>query len=129
MIDYNLDAAHSILYMQPKSALAAEDFVKIAAAVDPHIEATGGLAGVIIEVPKFTGWESFGALVAHFRLIRDHHKYVSKVAVVTDSTLVKLIESLASHFVAAEVRQFPWGETEVATQWILGGSTLPLVVS
>lgn len=129
MIDYNLDAAHSILYMQPKSALAAEDFVKIAEAVDPHIEATGGLAGVIIEVPKFTGWESFGALVAHFRLIRDHHKYVSKVAVVTDSTLVKLIESLASHFVSAEVRQFPWGETEVATQWILGGSTLPLVVS
>jgi hypothetical protein len=103
MIDYNLDAAHSILYMRPKSALAAEDFVKIAEAVDPHIEATGGLAGVIIEVPEFTGWES-------------------KVAVVTDSTLVKLIESLASHFVAAEVRQFPWGETEVANQWILGGS-------
>ncbi len=58
-------------------------------------------------LPTFTGWESFGALVAHFRLIRDHHKYVSKVAVVTDSTLVKLIESLASHFVAAEVRQQP----------------------
>ena len=122
MIDYNLDAAHSILCMRPTSALAAEDFVKIAEAVDPHIEATGGLAGVIIEVPEFTGWDSFGALVAHFRLIRDHHKYVSKVAVVTDSTLVKLIESLASHFVSAEVRQFPWGETEVATQGILGGS-------
>jgi hypothetical protein len=129
MIDYNLDAAHSILYMQPTSALAAEDFIKIAEAVDPHIEATGGLAGVIIEVPKFTGWESFGALVAHFRLIRDHHKSVSKVAVVTDSTLVKLIESLASHFVAAEVRQFPWGVTEVETQCILGNSTLHLVVS
>jgi len=122
MIDYNLDAAHSILYMRPTSALAAEDFVKIAEAVDPHIEATGGLAGVLVEVPEFTGWDSFGALVAHFQLIRDHHKYVSKVAVVTDSTLVKLIESLASHFVSAEVRQFPCGETEVATQWILGGS-------
>ncbi len=54
MIDYNLDAAHSILCMRPTSALAAEDFVKIAEAVDPHIEATGGLAGVIIEVPEFT---------------------------------------------------------------------------
>ena len=29
MIEYNLDAAHSILYMQPTSALAAEDFIKI----------------------------------------------------------------------------------------------------
>ena len=108
--------------MPPTSALAAFDFIKIAEAVDPHIEVTGDLAGLIIEVPKFTGWESFGYLVTHFWLIRDHHKYVSKVAVVTDSTLVKLIESLASHFVSAEVRQFPWGETEVATQWILGGS-------
>ena len=38
MIDYNLDAAHSILYMRPKSALAAFDFIKIAEAVDPHHE-------------------------------------------------------------------------------------------
>ncbi len=52
MIDYNLDAAHSILYMQPKSALAEEDFVKIAAAVDPHIEATGGLAGGFTGNPR-----------------------------------------------------------------------------
>ena len=130
MIEYNLDAAHSILYMQPKSALAAEDFIKIAEAVDPHIEATGGLAGVIIEVPTFTGWESFGALVAHFRLIRDHHKYVSKVAVVSDSTLVKLIESLASLPTLSRPKSgSSLGGTEAATQWILGDSTLPLVVS
>lgn len=122
MIEYHLDTVHSILYMQPKSALAADDFVKIAKAVDPHIEATGGLAGVIIETPAFPGWESFGALIAHFRLVRDHHRYVRKIAVVTDSTLVKVIESLASHFVSAEVRRFPSGKTEAANQWILGGS-------
>jgi hypothetical protein len=38
MIDSSLDAAHSILYMRPKSALAAFDFIKIAEAVDPHHE-------------------------------------------------------------------------------------------
>ncbi len=122
MIEYNLDAAHSILYMRPKSALAEDDFVNIARAVDPHIEATGGLAGVIIEAAAFPGWESLGALVAHFRLVRDHHRHVKKVAVVSDSTLVKVIESLASHFVSADVRRFPSGETEAAKQWILGGS-------
>jgi len=46
MIEYNLDAAHSILYMQPTSALAAEDFIKIAEAVDPHIE--GSLVGRVL---------------------------------------------------------------------------------
>ena len=43
MIEYHLDTEHSILHVQPKSALEQDDFVKLANAVDPHIEATGGL--------------------------------------------------------------------------------------
>lgn len=122
MIEYSLDAADSILYLRPKSALAADDFVKLARAVDSHIEATGDLAGVIIEAPAFPGWDSLGALVTHFRLVRDHHRHVRKVAVLTDSALVKVIERLASHFVSAEIRRFPPGETEAAKQWVLSGS-------
>ena len=45
MIEYDLDTEHSILHVQPKSAIEQDDFVKLAKAVDPHIEATGGLAG------------------------------------------------------------------------------------
>jgi hypothetical protein len=51
MIEYNLDTEHSILHLQPKSAIEQDDFVKLAKAADPHIEATGGLAGLIIENP------------------------------------------------------------------------------
>ena len=47
MIEYNLDTEHSILHVQPKSAIEQDDFGKLAKAVDPHIEATGGLAGLI----------------------------------------------------------------------------------
>ena len=122
MIEYSLDAADSILYLRPKSALAANDFVTLAKAVDPHIEATGGLAGLIIEAPAFPGWDSFGALVAHFRLVRDHHRYVRRVAVVTDSALIKVVERLAAHFVSAEIRRFPSAETEAAKQWVLSDS-------
>ena len=46
--------------MQPKSAIEQDDFVNLAKAIDPHIEATGGLAGLIIETPGFPGWRSFG---------------------------------------------------------------------
>src|SRR6476620_2266243 len=55
MIEYDLDTEHSILHVQPKSAIEQDDFVKLAKAVDPHIEATGGLAGLIIETPSFPG--------------------------------------------------------------------------
>ena len=122
MIEYNLDATHSVLNMRFTSALTVDDLVNIAKVVDQHIEATGGLAGLIIEIPEFPGWESFEAMITHFRLVRDHHKYIKKAAVVTDSTLVKVIESIGSHFVSAEVKQFPGGQTEAAKQWILGGS-------
>lgn len=64
MIDHHLDTAQSILYVRPTSALAADDFVKLARAVDPHIEATGGLAGLIVEVSGFPGWERLGAMAA-----------------------------------------------------------------
>ena len=120
MIDYRLDPASSILYVRPTSALEQEDFAKLARAVDPHIEATGGLAGLIIEIAAFPGWDSLGAMAAHFRFVRDHHKRVKKVAVVTDSALGSVAERLASHFVAAEIKQFPAGEAEQAKRWILG---------
>jgi hypothetical protein len=120
MIECSLDAGKSIVYVRPKSALEEDDFVKLARVVDPHIEATGGLAGLIIELAAFPGWESLGAMAAHFRFVRDHHRRVRKVAVVTDSTLGNVAEHLASHFVAAEIKRFPAGETEAARQWIVG---------
>ena len=122
MIEYDLDTEHSILHVQPKSAIEQDDFTKLANAVDPHIEATGGLAGLIIEAPGFPGWESLGAMVNHFRFVRDHHKRVKKIAVVTDSALGDFAERLASHFVSAEIRHFPAGRVEEAREWILNGA-------
>ena len=119
MIEHSLDAAHSILYVRPKSALAREDFVQLAKTVDPHIEATGGLAGLIIEISAFPGWDSLGAMAAHFRFVRDHHKRVRKVAVVTDAALGAVAEKLASHFVSATIKHFGAGQTEAARRWIM----------
>lgn len=79
MIEYDLDTEHSILHVQPKPAIEQDDFVELAKAVDLHIEATGGLAGLIIEAPAFPGWESFGAMVNQFRFIRDHHKLIKRI--------------------------------------------------
>lgn len=119
MIEHTLDTAHSILYVRPKSSLEKSDFVKLVKAVDSYIEKTGDLAGIIIEAPKFPGWDSFGAMAAHFRFVRDHHKHIKKVGLVTDSALGNVAEHLASHFVSAKIRHFPAGELEAAKQWIM----------
>jgi hypothetical protein len=119
MIEHTLDTANSILHVRPKSALEQDDFVQLAKTVDPYIGGTGELAGLIIEAPTFPGWENLGAMAAHFRFVRDHHKHIKKIALVTDSALGNVAERLASHFVSAEIRHFPAKELEVAKQWVM----------
>jgi hypothetical protein len=119
MVEYTLDPVHSILYVRPKTALEQSDFVQLAKAVDPQIAEGRGLNGLVIDAPAFPGWESLGAMAAHFRFVRDHQKHIKKVAVVTDSALGSVAEHLASHFVSAEIKHFPAGETEAARRWII----------
>ena len=122
MIDYHLDPATAVLTLRPDSALQKSDFAELAKAVDPQIEEHGDLAGLIVEAPRFPGWDSFGALVTHLRFVRDHHKHVKKVAIVTDSHLGDVAEHLAAHFISADIRHFPAGEAEEARGWIAGGA-------
>ena len=119
MIEHTFDTAQSILYVRPKSALGQDDFVELAKSVDPHIRETGNLTGLVIDAPTFPGWESLGAMAAHFRFVRDHQKHIKKIALVTDSALGNVAEHLASHFLSAEIRHFSAGEIEAAKQWIM----------
>jgi hypothetical protein len=122
MIEHTLDQTHSILYVRPKSKLEQGDFVQLAKTVDPYIEKRGDLAGLIVEATAFPGWESLGAMASHFRFVRDHHKHIKRIGLVTDSAMGNVAEQLASHFVAAEIRHFPAGEREAATQWVMNRS-------
>jgi hypothetical protein len=118
MIDHTLDTASSILHVRPKSSLQQSDFAELARIADPHIEKTGGLAGLIIEAPAFPGWESLGAMAAHIRFVRDHHRHIRRIALVTDSPLGNVAEHLVAHFVSAEIKHFAAGELQAARQWI-----------
>ena len=79
MIEHTLNTAEAILQIHPQSSLEASDFEELARAVDPFISETGGLAGLIIEAPAFPGWKSLGAMIAHLRFVRDHHKHIKKI--------------------------------------------------
>jgi hypothetical protein len=122
MIEHHLDTGNAILHILPKSSLEKADFEGLTKAVDPFIAEAGDLAGLIIETPAFPGWESFGAMTAHLRFVRDHHRHIRKVALVTDSALGTVAEKLASHFVSAEIKHFPASGLDAARHWILGNA-------
>lgn len=118
MIDQHWDSDHSILTVRPESALSTADFASLARTVDPKIEHGEDLAGLIIDAPRFPGWDSYGAMVSHLRFVHDHHKHVKKIAVVTDLPIAGIAQHLVSHFVAAQIRHFPAGQVERANEWI-----------
>jgi len=120
MIDYELERAEGILILQPKGRLEAEDFKKLALEIDPYIEANGKLHGILLDAASFPGWKDFAALVAHLRFVRDHHRKIEKVAVVSDSTFLTYAPAVAAHFVQADVRHFAQSHREDALAWLRG---------
>ena len=118
MLDIDVDKTRSIVMIRPHSRLDKQDFAELANSVDPQIEEHGDLKGLILDVDKFPGWDSFGAMVTHMRFVRNHEKHVKRIAVVTDSHLGDVAEHLASHFISAEIRHFPADEMMQAQAWI-----------
>ena len=121
MVDHELREAEGILVLRPTGRLEAADFENLARRVDPHIEANGKLHGIMLDAEAFPGWQDFAALVAHLRFVRDHHRKVERVAVVSDSTFLSVAPKIASHFVQAELRHFSHARREDALAWLRGG--------
>lgn len=108
----------AILRPEPEVPLSAEDFRVVAGLVDPFIEATGPLKGVMLDARVFPGWQDGRAVWAHLTFIRRHQGCVAKVALVTDSRLLKWLWRFARAVVRPKVRLFPTGDRANALTWL-----------
>jgi len=118
MIEAQLFRDDGVVQVCPSGALSAVDFEQLAALVDPFIEANGELKGLMIVAERFPGWDSFAGLVGHIRFVRDHHRRVRRIAVVSDAAVLSVLPQLAQHFVRADVRHFAFAEREAAMAWL-----------
>jgi hypothetical protein len=118
MIQHELLREQKILILRPEGALQSEDFAMIAKVVDPFIERHGDLRGLMIDAASFPGWEDFAALLSHLRFVRDHHRRIRRVAVVSDNPLLSAAPMIASHFLSAELKTFGATERAAALAWL-----------
>jgi len=119
MLIVKLDKENSVALFEPVGSLDEKDFQAAASSIDPFINTTGHLNGLIIHTESFPGWDSFSALVSHLQFVKDHQHKIKRVALVTDSFIGSLLEKLADHFIEAEIRLFAYRELEQAKQWVL----------
>jgi hypothetical protein len=118
MLRFELLRDRGIGVLTPEGPLKESDFAGVSKEIDPYIASNGQLAGLMIIVKSFPGWENFSALVSHLRFIRDHHRKIARIAAVTDNDLLKIMPAIARHFVAAEIRQFPADQKMQALAWL-----------
>jgi hypothetical protein len=119
MLKVELDEAAGIAILEPDGELSESDFVAAAKIIDPYLDKSDELKGILIHVKSFPGWDSFASLIAHLKFVRAHHRKVARVAFATDSPIGGFAEDIASHFVNAEIKNFDFNELEAARKWIL----------
>jgi hypothetical protein len=117
-LSFELLGDEHVLILCPSGELEAGDFQRVAAEVDPLIERTGGLRGLMIDAETFLGWEDFSAFASHLRFVKDHHRKIGRIAVVSNDAVVSLAPRLIRHFIGAEVRRFSTDDKEEAMKWL-----------
>lgn len=118
MLDYSIKMPEGILVLKPNGPLGKDDFSGLSATVDSYLSDHAKLQGVLISSRAFPGWENLSGFTAHMHFVRDHHKKVKRVAVVTDSHLADMAESLGNHFTSAEIKHFSYVEEAKALEWL-----------
>ncbi len=119
MIFYDLDENAGVLTVRPQGKLETQDFLTISEVVDPYIKKSEGLKGILVITKKFPGWKDFNDMIEHMKFVRDHHHKIAKVAIVTDSKIADVAESLGKHFIEASIKHFSFEALESAKRWIL----------
>ena len=118
MLEFDLNRESGVLVLKPHGPLNADDFAAVTETTDTYIESAGGLNGVMIYAKSFPGWEDFGGLMSHLKFVRDHHKYIKKLATVSDSRALTIMPKIAEHFISAEARHFDSADLYAAEVWL-----------
>lgn len=118
MLDYSIMEPQGILMLEPHTPLSKEDFDMLSGAIKDYLAEHPKLHGAMIHTKDFPGYQNFDGFIAHMHFLREHHKQVERIAVVTDSVMANIAETLGKHFTAIDVKHFPFSERSSALLWL-----------
>jgi hypothetical protein len=118
MLKITDDEAHNCLVLEPTGPLTQRDLDALTERFDERVSETDRVPNLVIRAGGFPAWADFAALLKHLRFIREHHRLVERVAIVSDARALDLAPRLARRFVSADVRHFPAAGFEAALAWV-----------
>ena len=118
MVNLQVLRDEGIIIVEPSGHLEEADLLEIEKEIKTIIEEKTFLAGLIIHTKSFPGWDDLNAFKHHLQFVKDFHKQIKRVAIVTDYALARLAPGIASKFVDAELKHFPFNNYDQARQWI-----------
>ena len=111
-------AERNCLVLEPSGALSRKDLDTLIERFDAYVNARGRIPNLLIRAVSFPTWTDFATLLKHLRFIRDHHRMVRRVALVSDARALDVAPRIAGHFVSADIRAFPAKDYAAALDWV-----------
>jgi len=117
MLQIDIRPHDNIAIVTPDGELTGEEISKFSKKVNDYINETDQVPNLVLHTKSVPYWANFDALKKHLGFVRDHHRLVRKVAIVSDSKLLWLARSIVDHFVVAKVRRFNEDSIDDAIAW------------
>ena len=118
MLHFELLRDRNILVVVPHGPLETADFEQFASQMEPLTASAGKVRGVMIDAQSFPGWRNPGAFLAHLKFVVDHHRQIERIAMVTDSALLRTLPRIAALLVKPDIRSFAQDEKARALAWL-----------
>jgi hypothetical protein len=67
---------------------------------------------------KFPGWQDVGSFIRHVQFVKSHHQQIQRVALAVNGMIPRIMESVASRIVDAEIKHFPLEKQDEAKKWV-----------
>lgn len=121
------DRERHCLILEPTGSLTRSDLDRLRETFDRVVAETDRAPSLVVHSASFPTWADLGALARHLRFIREHHKMVPRVALVSDARVLDAAPLIARRLVAAEIRHFPDKHLPAALDWVAESPAAPQV--
>ena len=112
---------HNILIITTDGPIEESDFKEFAKQIEANGQGQNRPTRLMIRTESFPGWDSFEAFAAHLKFVSEHHREIERIAIVTDSALLKVMPHIAGLLVHPKIKQFDLARTDEAVAWLETG--------